>query len=343
MRTHRFQAMFVVLASSLLCSWGPRGHMAANQAAVDAIPDADGPQFLKAFREWIAATGPIPDSWRGASEPYSKIFEDPNHGWFKEQFAFMTTIPRSRYEFVLRLYDHYLAIKDKDPAAARLTNIRWTGTLPYAAMENFDRMKSAMRLYRQSMNDTSEAGKARTEFLARDMAFYMGWLGHYTADGAQPLHDTIHHDGWQGPNPHHYATDHAVHGRFESKFVDLIGLTEHDLASTVAKQPARVLDDPFVAIINHLNDASTHVEQVYQLDQSGALSDARNAEAADLVKSQLAKAAILLRDLTYTAWIQSAAQPPRGKLAVPIDPANPAYNPAAGSAPPPGPAVVNKP
>jgi len=45
----------------------------------------------------------LPDTWRGASEPYSKIFEDPNHGWFKEQFAFLETIPRSRYEFVLRL------------------------------------------------------------------------------------------------------------------------------------------------------------------------------------------------------------------------------------------------
>src|SRR4029077_516232 len=86
----------------------------------------------------------------GRGEPYSKIFEDPNHGWFKEQFAFLTAIPRSRYEFVLRLYDEFLKIREKEPDRAALTNVRWTGTLPYAAMENYDRMKSAMRLYRRA-------------------------------------------------------------------------------------------------------------------------------------------------------------------------------------------------
>ena len=330
-----------VVCVLLLCSWGPRGHKAANMAAIKALP-LDGPSFLSSYRDWIAATGPIPDSWRGATEPYSKIFEDPNHGWFREQFAFMTTIPRSRYEFVLQLYDEYLAIKDKDAARAKLTNVRWTGTLPYAAIENFDRMKSAMRLYRQSLNDTSEAGRAQSENLRRDIAFYVGWLGHYTADGAQPLHDTIQHDGWQGPNPHGYTTDHAIHGRFESKFVDSIGLTDADLLPLVSPEPAHVLDDPFAAIIHHLNDASRHVEQVYRLDQAGALADPHNQEAADLVKAQLAKAAVLLRDLTYTAWIQSGERKSAVAIPNPVDPSNPDYNPATGSASPPGPAIANK-
>ena len=37
--------------------------------------------------------------------------------------------------------------------------------------------------------------------LANDIAFYMGWVGHYVADAAQPLHNSIHHDGWSGANP----------------------------------------------------------------------------------------------------------------------------------------------
>ncbi len=195
-----------ILVIPILCSalitggWGPRGHQSANRAAVKSIPP-DGPIVLLEYEDWIAKTGPIPDSWRLASEPYSKIFEDPNHGWFKEQFAFMSEIPRSRYEFVLRLYDEYLLIKDKDPERAALTNVRWTGTLPYAAMENYDRMKSSMRLYRAALSDSSAQGKQDARFLAQDIAFYVGWLGHYTADGAMPLHDSIHHDGWRGDNP----------------------------------------------------------------------------------------------------------------------------------------------
>ena len=314
-----------LVAVLLVGSWGPRGHITANRAAVDGIPE-DGPVFLRNYREWIGQTGPVPDSWRGVTEPYSKIFEDPNHGWFKEQFSFMKQIPRSRYEFVLALYDEYLRIRASDPERAKLTNVRWTGTMPYAAMENYDRMKSAMRVYRQQV-----AAKQDTKFIEQDIAFYMGWLGHYTADGAQPLHDTIHHDGWQGPNPKNYTTDPRIHGRFESQFVELIQLTEGDLTPLVTK--ARVLDDPFLAVLHHLDDASTHVEEIYVMDKAGALGDAKNAEAAALVKMQLAKAAALLRDLTYTAWIESGKpMPARG--ANPIDSATPGYNPATGTAPP---------
>jgi hypothetical protein len=318
--------------------WGVRGHQSANRAAVRALPP-DGPTFLKDYEDWIAKTGPLPDSWRGNSEPYSKIFEDPNHGWFREQFAFLDRIPRSRYEFVLRLYDEYLRIREKDPERAAQTNVRWTGTLPYAAMENYDRMKSAMRLYRRALADSSPESQKDAKYLAQDIAFYMGWLGHYTADGAQPLHDTIHHDGWQGPNPKEYTTDPRIHGRFETAFVDLIQLNEGDLVPLVGK--AKVLDDPFAAILAHLDDAATHVEEVYILDKTGALADKSNAPAAKLVKAQLAKAATLLRDLTYTAWVESAKAPAAGNAqSNPVSRANPAYNPETGTAAP-GPAVQN--
>jgi hypothetical protein len=226
--------------------WGARGHESANLAAVRTIP-ADGPVFLEQYELWISKTGPLPDTWRDNSEPWSKLFEDPNHGWFNEQFAFMQTIPRSRYEFVLRLYDEYLRIRDKDPARAALMNVRWTGTLPYAAMENYDRMKSAMRLYRGAMAENTPDSAKTAGFLAQDIAFYMGWLGHYTADGAQPLHDTIHHDGWLGPNPKGYTTDPSIHGRFESQFVDLIQLTSADLVPLTGK--AKVLEDPHFSLI----------------------------------------------------------------------------------------------
>jgi hypothetical protein len=293
--------------------------------------------FLQEYEDWIAKTGPVPDSWRGNGEPFSKIFEDPNHGWFKEQFSFMAAIPRSRYEFVLRLYDEYLRIREKEPERAALTNVRWTGTLPYAAMENYDRMKSAMRAYRALSANGAPESQKDAKYLAQDIAFYMGWLGHYTADGAQPLHDTIHHDGWQGANPKQYTTDPRVHGRFESAFVDLIQLTDADLTPLMDRP--KHLTDPFAAVLAHLDDASTHVEEVYVLDKSGALADKNHERAAQLVRTQLAKAAALLRDLAYTAWLESAKPPsPAGSEANPINRANPRYNPETGSAPP-GPAV----
>ncbi len=340
--------LFLGTASPAAWAWGRRGHEMANKAAVESLP-ADGPTFLTKYEDWIAATGPLPDTWRGAFTPYSKLFEDPNHGWFREQFAFMKTIPRSRYEFVIEVYNEYLRVKKTDPQRAALMNVRWTGTLPYAAMENYDRMEAAMRMYRQLITDPSPDAQTNARFLEQDIAFYMGWLGHYTADGEQPLHDTIQHDGWVEPNPHHYTTDPRVHGRFESQFVELIKLSDTDLLPLMGKPT--VLSDPIATIIQYLDESSTHVEEVYQLDQSGALKDPQNAQAKLLVYSQLAKASTLLRDLTYTAWVESgkpipqvmrqdgtcAVAPCSGAVPNPIYPSDPDYDPATGTAPPPGP------
>src|SRR5262249_7886690 len=101
----------------------------------------------------------------------------------------------------------------------------------------------------------------------------------------------------------------------------------------------KTLADPFAAILAHLDDASTHVEEVYILDKAGAFADKNNEAAAKLARTQLAKAASLLRDLAYTAWIESAAAPARGDAgSTPLSRANPQYSPDAGTAPP-GPPV----
>lgn len=184
----------------------------------------------------------------------------------------------------------------------------------------------------------NEAACADARYLAQDISFYVGWLGHYTADGAQPLHDTIHHDGWQGDNPHDYTRDPRVHGRFESQFVDLIGLTDAELLPEMKN--IRVLDDPFAAILHHLDDASLHVEAIYQMDKRNAFSDPKNAEASTLVKAQLAKAAARLRDLTYTAWVKSTEPVERvDATANPISRTNPHYNPATPLGTPASPLV----
>ena len=326
----------VLILAPGLGAWGERGHQAVNRAAVRAIPD-DGPTFLRAHEEWIVYLAIIPDSWRSPAEPFLKILEDPNHGWFREQFAFMTDVPRSRYEFVLALdAEHRRLAAAGDPGAA-LTNVRWTGTLPYAAVESYERMVAGMRRYR-----TALAKGRDTRLVELEIASYLGRLGHYIADGAQPLHDTIHHDGWQGPNPEGYATDPRVHGRFESQFVELMQLTSDDVQADIPA--AVVLPDAFDAVIAHLDDAAAHVERVYQLDRTGVFTTAGTAkesaeaarvtaEARALMLRQISRAATLLRDLAHTAWVRSAEPPRPDPAGNPILQTHPQYNPATGSAP----------
>src|SRR5579871_3578743 len=82
-----------LLSLQSLGAWGLRGHTVANLAAVEGIPQ-DGPAFLKPQEGYIGHLGTIPDTWRNFSEPYLRISEDANHGWYTEGFDFIPT-PRT--------------------------------------------------------------------------------------------------------------------------------------------------------------------------------------------------------------------------------------------------------
>jgi hypothetical protein len=335
-----------------LAGWGFRGHTVANLAAVESI-GSDGPLFLKGQKAYIGHLGPVPDTWRSPSEPYLRISEDPNHGWYTESFDFVKEIPRSRTEFTLRVYDEYLRVAKTNPERARLLNIRYTGLQAYSMMEGYERVKAGMRLYRlaDSKDGAYRFGDlggmyARISplyrdsvqvkaYLAQDIAFYVGWLGHYVADAAQPLHNSRHHDGWEGENPKSYTRDPEIHGRFESSYVDLIGLAEADVLPHVRKE-ARRLEDPWAAILDHMIEARGYVEDVYRLDLRGAFRSREDAEARQLVATRVASGASFLRDLVYTAWLESARPvPPDKPIDLPNNPENPRYNSATGSAPAP--------
>jgi hypothetical protein len=306
-------------------SWGTRAHAVIDRTAVDTLPE-DGPVFLKKYVNYIAGSASIPDTWRQASEPFSKIEEDPNHGWFREQFAFMKVIPRSRYEFVLALYRENLRIQKSDPENAQRMNVRWTGTLPFAAAEVYGHLVADMRYLRKARADGKD-----TTFLEQTCAFYVAWMGHYIGDGSQPLHDTIHHDGWQGPDPKGYTRDPKIHGRFESQYVDAIALSEGDILPRIGK-PGHLSGDVFDLILGHLDEAGSNVEAIYVLDKRDAFTDVHDPEAKEMVYSRTAAGARMLRDLVYRAWLESAL-PAAQVTPAPIDQHNPLYNPLTGSAP----------
>lgn len=323
----------LLLAPSSCLGWEARGHREINAAAVRALP-AGELDFLKAQESWIIYLSTIPETYHAQSEPFLKIFEDPNRGWFIEQSAeLMRNPPRSRYEFVIALYQNHLRAKDK------LTNVRWTGTLPYAAVEHFERMHAAMRRLRAaraaaaSDKDGKQVSVDETRFIEQEIATYIGLLGHYIGDGAMPLHDSIRHDGWQGDNPKNFTRDPRIHGRMESRFVDLIQVKAADFALRIGA--ARVYDDTFSAIVKHLLDSAALTEKVYEIDLKDQWADPKSEEARDLAYKQLAAAAETLRNLIVTAWTRSGEAARFDPGDNPISANHPKYNPATGSAPAP--------
>ncbi|MEJ2409668.1 MAG: hypothetical protein P8Y48_10100 [Novosphingobium sp.] len=180
-------------------------------------------------------------------------------------------------------------------ATAARTNVRWTGTLPYAAMENYQRLIVCMRLAR-----AAQAAGKDPAFAEQACAFHVIRLGHYIGDGSQPLHDSVNSDGWRGPDPEGYTRDGSIHGRFETRFVEGMGLAVKDIA-------------PRIGALGH----------------SGG--DMFDKDVRELIYAQTAQGATMLRDMLCRAWAESARPMPEFSPS-PIDFANPAFNPETGSA-----------
>ena len=67
----------------------------------------------------------------------------------------------------------------------------------------------------------------------------IGDLSHFVGDGAQPLHVTVHYNGWgEYPNPKGY-TSARIHGPFESEFV-FANVKPADVA--IRMQPLKACD-----------------------------------------------------------------------------------------------------
>jgi hypothetical protein len=272
-------------------AWEHDGHTLINKLAASSLP-ADVPAFLRtpAAIEEITYLGPEPDRWRSPAEPELSVAQAPEHFIDMELADALGPLPHKRFDFEAKVF----------AAGERPEKI---GLQPWETEEVWERLKAAMREYR-----FLAAGGQDTKPVEAAIIFYAGWLGHYVGDGSQPLHVTVQYNGWIGPNPNGYTTGHQIHHQFEGPFVaDNIHAPEVQAKMT----PAKLIEgDMFDAYVAYLRHTATYVEQVYQFDKAGAFIGAGTPESRDFTAARLAAGASMLRDLIYTAWIDSAQPVP---------------------------------
>ncbi len=274
-------------------AWGNEGHTAVNLVAAEKIP-ATMPRFLQHAVAEIAYLGPEPDRWRSASEFSLKNAQEADHFIDLERVSWLDPLPQGRYEFYRKLYEKRASTADSpdDYLPERV------GLQPYITMEVYGRLKAAFREYRQR-----RASHQPTRTVQQAIIFYAGWLGHYVADGAQPLHTTIKYNGWVGPNPNGYTTQHGIHALFETAYV-AANIASKDFAGLV-KSPEHI-DDPFATYVAYLRESSGLVENVYALEKAGGLTGKGSPAAFDFTTHRLAAGSQMLLNLWYTAWTESA-------------------------------------
>jgi hypothetical protein len=294
----------VLLQSVSAVAWGNEGHTAINRVAAQKIP-ATMPRFLRRAAVEIAYLGPEPDRWRSPTEFALKNAQEPDHFIDLERVSWLDPLPPGRYEFYRKLYDKRASTTDHpdDYLPERV------GLQPYITMEVYGRLKAAFREYRQRL-----AAHQPTHAVQQAIIFYAGWLGHYVADGSQPLHTTIQYNGWVGPNPNGYTTQHTIHSQFESAYV-AANITAKDFVGLV-KNPEH-LDDPFAQYIAYLRTSNGLVENVYALEKAGGFAGKGSPAAFDFTTHRLAAGSQMLLNLWYTAWLESATPVPERAPAPP--------------------------
>jgi hypothetical protein len=283
-------AVFAMLPASAY-AWESEGHRIINRLAATTLP-ADVPCFLRsdaAINE-IEYLGPEPDRWRSPAEPELSAAQAPEHFIDLELADALGPLPRRRLDFEAKVF----------AAGQRPEKI---GLQPWEADEVWERLKAGMRQYREM-----KAAGQDTAPVEAAIVFYAGWLGHYVGDASQPLHVTVQYNGWTGPNPNGYTTSHQIHHLFEGPFV-AANIHASDVEPLMT--PARAIPgDMFDAYVAYIRTTATYVEKVYQLEKAGGFAGAGTPESRAFTASRLAAGASMLRNMIYSAWIDSAQPVP---------------------------------
>jgi hypothetical protein len=293
--------------SQFASAWGSHGHEYINQIAAQKIP-ADMPRFLRRAVAEITYLGPEPDRWRSPTEPQLKNAQEPDHFIDLERVSWLDPLPATRYEFLRKLYEKRAATAADHPNGGHPNGDHAddylperVGLQPYITLEIFGRLKAAFREYRNL-----SAQHKPTAPVEHAIVFYAGWLGHYVADGSMPLHTSVQYNGWIGPNPNNYTTQHKIHAQFETAFVDA-NITAKDFSSQV--HAPEHLADPFRDYIAYLRESNRHVEEVYALEKAGGFTGKGTPESRTFTTQRLAAGCQMLLNLWYTAWQDSAVNP----------------------------------
>jgi hypothetical protein len=271
--------------------WGNEGHRLINHLAASTLPP-DVPSFLRSTQavEEIEYLGPEPDRWRSPAEPELNAAQAPEHFIDLEPADALGPLPRNRLDFESKVF----------ASGQRPEKV---GLQPWEAIEVWARLKACLREYRLA----SAAGQNTTPIEGAAI-FYAGWLGHYVGDASQPLHTTVQYNGWVGPNPKGYTTAHTIHWQFEGPFVSA---NMHAAQVTPKMLPPHAIEgDMFDAYVAYLRHSATYVETVYQLEKAGGFVGAGSPESRDFTAARLAAGASMLRDMVYSAWLDSGKPVP---------------------------------
>jgi len=311
--------LLLVVAAPLARAWDYEGHRLVNQLALAGLP-SDFPDFVQnpSAAERIAFLAGEPDRWKNVADLPLRHENNPDHYLDLEQLGWAgldpATVSPLRYQFALAFAAGRATHPDTFPAIDPLKDVdhtrEWPGFLPWTIAEYFGRLKSAfsyLRAYAQGGGTATEIANAQSNII-----YLMGVMGHFVGDGAQPLHDTVNHNGWVEANPHGYTTDSRFHAWIDGGFIARAGIRINTLLPRA--RPAQVLpvaasagatDPMFANVMRYLVAQNARVAPLYALEKAGKLKgdgSPGDAEGRAFIEEQLLRGGEMLGSIWLTAY-----------------------------------------
>lgn len=276
--------------------WGHKGHGLVHEVAAENLPE-EVPDFFVAGKDRMVGLASQPDRWKDRSLNYLRGATSIDHFMAYEQVE-GRELPPDRFDFLAMVSEQGLEVPGL-PA-------KYVGLLPYRVAELYQNLTLDFALWRnEGMSLPSDDPKRKA--LEENALVTAGLLGHYVGDAAQPLHATVHHDGWNvaaEANPHGYRTRRGLHREFETHFANAVA-DEQEVSRRL--HPAKLLQgDPLAWGMGLVAESNSQVEHLYELEKEGQFRRwFPSEEGVSFLHDRVAVGAENLRDLWYTAWHNS--------------------------------------
>ena len=293
-------ALLVLLSSQRAWAWGATGHRLIARLAVESLPD-EIPAFLRTAEvAWqVGEVGREPDRVKGAGREFDSEHSPGHYVNVGDDYRIaggplLTALPETREAY--------------DGALRALGTTEYVyGYLPYSIVDGWQRLRKDFGYWRTDVvGERAGASAEDRAWFARDRALRellivrdLGTWAHFVGDASQPMHVSVHANGW-GPfaNPRDYSQA-PLHAPFEGDFVRAhVGATD-----ILARLTRRWDCDCPIERRTALYLAATlrTVEPFYALEQAGGLTTDQAAGAA-FAAERLAAGVAELRDMTVDAW-----------------------------------------
>jgi hypothetical protein len=295
-------ASLIAFAAANAGAWGGTGHTFISRAGAQALPTSL-PEFVRtpAAIDEIAALGPELDRSKDAGRTHDADLDPGHYVDIGDDGKIAGVVDLSALPASERDYDQALRGAN--------TNQYSQGYLPYALIDGWQQVVKDFAIWRvdrigerRATTDDDKAYFSSDRSLRETLTLRdIGVWSHYVGDASQPLHVTVHYNGWGDfPNPKGYTTSRTLHARFEGDFVRAHAT---QAAVIAAMSPPALSDAPIADQIGaYLRRSASNVPKLYEIEQRGGFNDPASNEAIGFMVDRLADGASELRDLITEAY-----------------------------------------